>query len=81
MAVELKKQLGSVRKKTWILLAMFFAATFFVSSHVNHDLAQERENRHLLKYISHLEAQTSIYCQRIKELKREKNTCTMCILP
>ena len=78
MGVELKKQLGSVRKKTWILLAMFFAATFFVSSHVNHDLAQERENRALLKYISHLEIQTSIYCQKIKALERERH---MCILP
>jgi len=78
VGVELKKQLGGVRKKTWILLAMFFAATLFVSSHVEHDFAQERENRHLLKYISHLETQTSIYCQRIKALEREKH---MCILP
>ena len=78
MRAELKKQLGSVRKKTWILLAMFFAATLFVSSHVNHDLAQERENRALLKYISHLEIQTSIYCQRIKVLEKEKR---MCVLP
>ena len=78
MGVELKKQLGSVRKKTWILLAMFFAATFFVSSHVNHDLVQERENRALLKYISQLEIQTSIYCQKIKALERERH---MCILP
>jgi len=78
VGVELKKQLGSVRKKTWILLAMFFAATFFVSSHVNHDLAQERENRALLKYISQLEIQTSIYCQKIKALERERH---MCILP
>ena len=77
MGVELKKQLGSVRKKTWILLTMFFAATLFVSSHVNHDLAQERENRALLKYISHLEIQTSIYCQRIKTLEREKHMCTL----
>jgi len=76
VGVELKKQLGSVRKKTWILLAMFFAATFFVSSHVNHDLAQERENCALLKYISHLEIQTSIYCQRIKTLEREGHMCT-----
>jgi uncharacterized membrane protein len=78
VGVELKKQLGSVRKKTWILLAMFFAATFFVSSHVNHDLAQERENRALLKYISQLEIQTSIYCQKIKALERERH---MCVLP
>ena len=78
MGVELKKQLGSVRKKTWILLAMFFAATLFVSSHVEHDFAQEREKRALLKYISHLEIQTSIYCQRIKTLERERR---MCILP
>ena len=78
MGVELKKQLGSVRKKTWVLLAMFFAATLFVSSHVEHDLAQERENRALLKYISHLETQRSIYCQRIKALERERH---MCILP
>jgi len=78
VGAELKKQLGSVRKKTWILLAMLFAATFFVSSHVEHDFAQERENRRLLEYISHLETQTSIYCQRIKALEREKH---MCILP
>ena len=78
MATELKKQLGSVRKKTWVLLAMFFAATLFVSSHVKHDLAQEREIRGLLKYISQLEVQTSIYCQRIKALEKEKR---MCILP
>jgi len=75
VGVELKKQLGSIRKKTWTLLAMLFAATLFVSSHVNHDLAQEREVHHLLKYISHLEIQTSIYCQRIKALKRERNIC------
>jgi hypothetical protein len=56
---------------------MFFAATLFVSSHVNHDLAQEREVHHLLKYISHLEIQTSIYCQRIKALEREKHMCTL----
>ena len=78
VGVELKKQLGSVRKKTWMLLAMFFAATLFVSSHVNHDYAQEREIRGLLKYISQLEMQTSIYCQRIKALEEEKR---MCILP
>jgi len=78
VGVELKKQLGSVRKNTWTLLAMLFAATFFVSSHVEHDFAQERENRRLLKYISQLEAQRSIYCQRIKALEREKH---MCILP
>jgi len=78
VGAELKKQLGSVRKKTWILLAMLFAATFFVSSHVEHDFAQERENRALLKYISHLEKQTSIYCQRIKVLEKEKH---MCVLP
>ena len=77
MGVELKKQLGSVRKKTWILLTVFFAATLFVSSHVEHDFAQERENRALLKYISHLEIQTSIYCQRIKALEREKHMCTL----
>tara|TARA_Y100000296_G_C4982990_1_gene161573 strand:- start:127 stop:363 length:237 start_codon:yes stop_codon:yes gene_type:complete len=77
VGAELKKQLGSVRKKTWILLAMFFAATFFVSSHVEHDLAQETENRRLLKYISHLEAQRSIYCQRIKVLEKEKHMCTL----
>jgi len=78
VGVELKKQLGSVRKKTWILLTVFFAATLFVSSHVEHDFAQERENRALLKYISQLEIQTSIYCQRIKVLERERH---MCILP
>ena len=78
MGVELKKQLGSVRKKTWVLLAMFFAATLFVSSHVRHDFTQEREHRALLKYISQLEIQTSIYCQRIKVLEKEKH---MCVLP
>ena len=78
MATELKKQLGSIRKKTWVLLAMFFAAALFVSSHVEHDLAQEKEIRSLLKYISHLEKQTSIYCQRIKVLERKRH---MCILP
>jgi len=57
---------------------MFFAATLFVSSHVRHDFTQERENRALLKYISQLEIQTSIYCQRIKVLEKEKH---MCILP
>ena len=77
MGAELKKQLGSIRKKTWMLLAMFFAATLFVSSHVKHDFAQEREIRSLLKYISHLEIQTSIYCQRIKALKKEKRMCTL----
>jgi hypothetical protein len=78
VGAELKKQLGSIRKKTWMLLVMFFAATLFVSSHVSHDFAQEREIRGLLKYISQLEAQTSIYCQRIKVLEKEKR---MCILP
>ena len=78
MGVELKKQLGSIRKKTWVLLTMFFAATLFVSSHVEHDFEQEREIQSLLKYISQLEAQTSIYCQRIKALEEEKR---MCILP
>ena len=77
MGVELKKQLGSVRKKTWALLVMLLAATLFVQSHVNHDFAQEREIHHLLKYISHLEAQTSIYCQKIKVLEREKRVCVL----
>jgi len=72
---DLKTLLGSVRKKTWILLAMFFAATLFVSSHVKHDLTQEKEIRSLLKYISVLEKQTSIYCKRIKELERNKYIC------
>jgi len=76
VGVELKKQLGSVRKKTWTLLAMLFAATLFVSSHVEHDFAQEREIQSLLKYISQLETQTSIYCQRIKSLERERHMCT-----
>ena len=77
MGVELKKQLGSVRKKTWALLVMLLTATLFVQSHVNHDFAQEREIRHLLKYISQLEIQTSIYCQRIKVLEKEKHMCTL----
>jgi uncharacterized membrane protein len=75
VGAELKKQLGNIRKKTWVLLAIFLAATFFISSHVRHDFAQEREIRSLLKYISQLEIQTSIYCQRIKALKRERNIC------
>ena len=75
MDVELKKQLGSIRKKTWALLVMLSAATLFVQSHVEHDLAQEKEIRSLLKYISHLEKQTSIYCQRIKKLERNKYIC------
>jgi hypothetical protein len=75
MDEELKGLLSSVRKKTWVLLAMLFAATLFVSSHVKHDFAQEEENRALLKYISHLETQTSIYCQRIKSLERERHIC------
>ena len=78
MDEELKKLSGSVRKKTWMLLVMFFAATLFASSHVEHDFEQEREIQSLLKYISLLEVQTSIYCQRIKALEEEKR---MCILP
>jgi len=77
VGVELKKQLGSVRKKTWMLLAMLFAATLFVSSHVKHDLAQEKEIHGLLEYISHLETQTSVYCQKVKKLKRERSTCVI----
>jgi hypothetical protein len=75
--VELKKQLGSVRKKTWLLLAMFFVATLFVASHVKSDFAREKEARKLLQYISLLEKQTSIYCQRNKKLERERNVCTL----
>ena len=78
MDEELKGMFGSVRKKTWALVIMLFAASLFVSSHVEHDFAQERENRRLLKYISHLETQTSIYCQKIKALERERH---MCVLP
>ena len=72
---ELKELLGSVRKKTWALVVMLFAASLFVSSHVKHDFEQEKEIRKLLKYISHLEKQTSIYCQRIKKLERNKHIC------
>jgi hypothetical protein len=72
---DLKVLLGSVRKKTWALVVMLFATGLFVSSHVKHDLAQEKEIRSLLKYISHLEKQTSIYCQRIKKLERNKHIC------
>ena len=75
---ELKELLGSVRKKTWALVVMLFAAALFVQSHVKHDFAQEKEIRNLRKYISILEKQTSIYCQRIKALERERH---MCILP
>ena len=78
MDEELKKISGSVRKKTWILLAMLLTATLFASSHVEHDFEQEREIQSLLKYISLLEVQTSIYCQRIKVLEKEKH---MCVLP
>ena len=73
---NLKVSLGSVRKKTWGLLAMLLAAALFVSSHVKHDLTQEKEIRSLLKYISHLEIQTSIYYQRIEQLERNKYICT-----
>jgi thioredoxin-related protein len=75
--VELKKQLGSVRKKTWLLLAIFFVAILFATSHVESDFAREKEARKLLQYISLLEKQTSIYCQRIKKLERERNICTL----
>ena len=76
MDAELEKQLGSVRKKTWVLVVMLLAAGLFVQSHIKHDFAQEKEIRSLYKYISQLEIQTSIYCQRIKELKRNKYICT-----
>jgi len=72
---DLKALLGSVRKKTWALVVLLFAAGLFVQSHVKHDLAQEKEIRSLLKYISHLEIQTSIYYQRIKKLERNKYIC------
>ena len=65
MDEELRDLLGVIRGKTFALLIMLFAAALFVEEHVKHDLAQEKEIRSLLKYISHLEKQTSIYCQRI----------------
>ena len=76
MDEELKELLGSVRKKTWALVIMLFAAALFVQSHVKHDLAQEKEIRSLLKYISYLEKQRTNYCQRIEELERNKYICT-----
>jgi len=72
---ELRELLGSVRSKTFALLFMLFAAALFVEEHVKHDLAQETEIRQLLEYISHLEKQTTIYCQRINELKENKYIC------
>ena len=72
---ELKKELGSVRGKTWALLVMLFAAAFYIQAHVKHDLEQEREIHRLLEYISHLEKQTSTYYYRIKTLEREKHLC------
>ncbi len=73
---ELKDLLGSIRGKTFALLAILFAAALFVEGHVKHDLAQELEIRQLLKYVSHLERQTSIYYQEIQALKAQN----MCIL-
>ena len=71
---ELRQLLGSVRGKTFALLIMLFAAALFSESHIKHDLAQEKQIRQLLKYVSHLENQTSIYYQEIQRL-RTKNAC------
>ena len=73
---ELKELLGTVRKKTWALVAMLFIASLFVQAHVKHDLDQEKEIWHLIEYISHLEKQTAIYSRKILELERNKHTCT-----
>ena len=75
MDEELKELLGTIRGKTFALLIILFAAALFVEEHVKHDLAQEAEIRQLLEYISHLEKQTTIYCQRINELKENKYIC------
>jgi len=71
---ELKKLLGSVRGRTFALLFMLFSAALFSESHIKHDLAQEKQIRQLLKYVSHLEKQTSIYYQEIQRL-RIKDAC------
>ena len=71
---ELRELLGSVRGKTFALLFILFAAALFVEEHVKHDLAQEKEIRQLLGYVSHLERKTSIYYQEIQRLKT-KNAC------
>ena len=74
MDKELRELLGTIRGKTFALLTMLFAAALFVQDHVKHDLAQELEIRQLVKYVSHLEKQTSIYYQEIRRLKT-KNAC------
>ena len=71
MDEELEELLGTVRKKTWILVVMLIGAALYVQAHVKHDLEQEKEIWRLNKYVSHLEHQTSIYYQRIKTLERE----------
>ena len=71
---DLKQLLGSVRGRTFALLIMLFAAALFSESHIKHDLAQEKQIRQLLKYVSHLENQTSIYYQEIQRL-RIKDAC------
>ena len=75
MDEELKDLLGTVRKKTWILVIMLIAAALFVQSHVKHDLEQEKEIWRLYEYIAHLEKKTSIYYYKIKELERDKHIC------
>ncbi len=71
---ELKEMLGSVRGKTFALLFMLFAAALFSEEHINHDLAQEKEIRQLIRYVAHLEKQTSTYYKEIQRLKA-KNVC------
>ena len=75
MDEELRDCLGTVRKKTWILVIMLIAAALFVQSHVQHDLNQEREIWRLYEYITHLEKKTSIYYYKVKELEKNKYIC------
>jgi hypothetical protein len=72
---ELKELLGTVRKKTWALVIMLFAAALFIQFHVKHDLEQEREIWRLLEYVSHLEKQVTIYYNKVEQLKRAKHIC------
>ena len=75
MDVELKELLGTIRKKTWALVALLFIAALFVQSHVKHDLNQEKEIWRLLEYITHLEKQTTIYHRKIQELEKDRYIC------
>lgn len=75
MDVESKKQLGSIRGKTWILFSMFLAAAFFADSHVKYDFEQEKEIRRLIKRNMYLKQKISMYHYEIKSLKREQEVC------